>query len=73
MAGRSAVNAQLPLTYLPSCVLCVLCADPASKLAYRSFALGKERLDGGLVASRLAKAAALRQLLFDPAATSGFR
>lgn len=48
-------------------------ADPNSTIAYRSFALGKDRLDGGLIASRLGKAHALRQSLFDPAITTGFR
>ncbi|PNW79253.1 hypothetical protein CHLRE_09g407900v5 [Chlamydomonas reinhardtii] len=48
--------------------------DPASKLAFRTFALQKDKLDESLIAARLGRAAALRDALFAPFdQTNGFR
>ncbi|GLC36377.1 hypothetical protein PLESTB_000768300 [Pleodorina starrii] len=48
--------------------------DPGSKLAFRSFALNRDKLDEQLIAARLGRAAALRGALFEPYdATNGFR
>ncbi|KXZ49659.1 hypothetical protein GPECTOR_20g516 [Gonium pectorale] len=48
--------------------------DPGSKLAFRTFALQKDKLDESLVAARLGRAARLRDDLFGPYdSTNGFR
>ncbi|PNH07406.1 Ribosomal RNA large subunit methyltransferase I [Tetrabaena socialis] len=48
--------------------------DPASKLAFRTFALQKDKLDDALVAGRLERAMRLRAELFEPYdRTNGFR
>ncbi|EFJ44499.1 hypothetical protein VOLCADRAFT_121298 [Volvox carteri f. nagariensis] len=48
--------------------------DPGSKLAFRSFALQRDKLDEQLIAARLERAAQLRDMLFEPYdTTNGFR
>ncbi|GIL70950.1 hypothetical protein Vretimale_4050 [Volvox reticuliferus] len=48
--------------------------DPGSKLAFRTFALQREKLDEQLVTARLERAAELRDVLFQPYdTTNGFR
>ncbi len=47
---------------------------PDCKIAFRSFCIGRDRLDDALLQQRLTRALELRKRLFpDPAVTNGFR